>query len=321
MDYLRAPLIVRDHRGFYVEGDIDALTSSEVPTFQYGCESMGFLIPVGVAATGSQWIKRISEAYSLDNPKTAEVVRVLGKGMLVEQFDDFVLLDRDGFGCFWGNDEQCKDYMLQTKSDCRKVSSKAASIEMQMPKAIEGTMNFYGVPGPLRIFPMEHVIDNPISQRIGEFLKLSPVNQEPLTPEQIADKPAQDELLRVLVASLGYGGTVTYAPPRNEPKPTVDSAGNWPQGTFPDAAQITHSMSAFLGNMIERGWDQGDPKNKVFLCRPAPIFNPLASLRAHESMVHPKLIGWQVPPPIVGQLIERTQADLSGERQSSRQIA
>ena len=69
-----------------------------------------------------------------------------------------------------------------------------------------------------------------------------------------------------------------------------------------DGDAIACRLDGFLSEMIERGWD---PSKPVFLCRPAPVINPVATIRHFESILHSQLIAWRLPSALVQRVVHR----------------
>ena len=323
MDYFRAPLFVKNHNNeFYVEGAADLLSQDEISTFHYACESMGHMIPRGSCATGGQWIARIKSQYSQDDARTQEVVRVISKGMLCEKFkDDVIALTPSSGPAFWGSKAQCEAALGYSFSFIRADDGFDV-----MRQAVSATLDLLDVPATLR-----HPIFHPyvpcfsgredILERAFPLLSSTPDGSIDLTPDQSADIEAQDYLVEALVKSMGYGSVVTYAPPRAQPVPALGCS--LPSDRPALAHEVLDSMTGFMTNMLERGWDSEDKRNRVFLARRAPIYNAAGSIRHFESFIHPQLIGWRVLDPIVARVVQRASERLvpsdvasNAERQS-----
>lgn len=355
MDFMQAPMIVSTRHGYgpvYVEGDVDALNGNEKQTFEYACQTMAHLIPARRRATGAQWMRLIAQQYDAANPKTADVLRVIGKGMLVSKFsDDHMLFDKFGVPQFRGTERQCREMTLSLQgrsvADSGWKTRPTAESFNDMPDVqlamarrwVDRNSHFKAKlvnegdelagQSVTRLAPIDLPVGMAIQEyaygqdgpsefsRALELLKQSPIHPESLTPSQGEDASAQDSLLCQLAEGCGYGSLVTsgaiISPSQNQTA-KVEAPGSL------TSAQINDSMDSFFSDILSRGWNWQDQKNKVFLCRPAPIYNPMGSMRPFESMVHPKLIGWRVLSPIVERSVARVQERIVEEhRQSGRQ--
>ncbi len=311
MDSFRAPLFVKNHNNeFYVEGAADLLSHDEIATFHYACESMGHMIPRGSCATGGQWITRIKSQYSHADTRTQEVVRVISKGMLCEKFkDDVIALNPSNGPAFWGSKAQCEAALGYSFSFIRADDGFDV-----MTQAVSATLDLLDVPATLR-----HPIFHPyvpffsgredILARAFSLLSSTPDGSIDLTSDQSGDIEAQDYLIEALVRSMAYGSVVTYAPPRAHPVPALGCS--FPSDRAALAHEVLDSMTGFMSNMLERGWDPKDKTNRVFLARRAPIYNATGSIRHFESFIHPQLIGWRVLDPIVERIVQRATERLS----------
>lgn len=88
MTFEIAPKISRNqlaHRS-WAEADLMAMSKDDLLTFQYAHESFGFLVDPGSVVSGAKWIELISRQYDVSEPRIAEMVSVIRKVMLVDQF-------------------------------------------------------------------------------------------------------------------------------------------------------------------------------------------------------------------------------------------
>lgn len=71
-----------------VEAARDVLTAKDLEVFEYAVASYGF-VNMGSRVTGAQWVSNIARGYDVTEPRNAEVVRVIKKAMLVEEFSNW----------------------------------------------------------------------------------------------------------------------------------------------------------------------------------------------------------------------------------------
>lgn len=334
MKFQKAPVIC--NTGLYrtyAEGV--ATNDGDVDTFQYAVDAYSFVLPKdGTPLTGAQWVNLISKSYDMNEPRNKEVGRVINKVMLTEEFkDDHFLVNRSREAIFRGSMESC--FEKQRNASEELVLAASAPVEyinqamlsmVRAPTDGHGLMiamkdhpddplffkttylnlpNGYGV----KVQPEERMWRPPSVHRLMEA---SPVGQETFTSAQNDDYFLSHMLMYKLMTYQGYEAIVTgvdgLRPSKVEGRDLCEIS-KVDFGLFDMISRIDD----FFKDMVERGWDG---KSSVFLCRPAPLINPIASIKPHESIVHKSLIGWRLPKALVEHHLEKIKEGMKQEEVS-----
>lgn len=347
--YTSAPVVSRENpRGVWAEG-VTTSRQDEI-TFDHAVTSFGFLIPPNRRITGDQWVALIQRNYSMSEPRVAEVVNVISRVMLVDQFvDDYILFDKDAHAIYRGTMDECVSFfdgprpsVVRTR-DCSADDLYDANVAVKLnylsgafpegefayvPDPSEREDLIYsgrarsvidiGLPnGYVYKLPEGGDIKSCLFARVADMLRVHPVGVDGFTLEQNKDVKAVTALLSMLSNLDGHTALVTSRPgqwtPRAEAKKGQESTGRLTED------QIESSMLDFVESLKDCGWDGS---SRVFLTRPAPCHNALWSMRQHESYVQNGLIGWRIPQGYVEHALQtishssddRLTAQHQGER-------
>jgi hypothetical protein len=351
MEHSKAPVIHNTGaHGIYVEGD-DGASPSDRQTLDLAAAAYGHLVGRNTRMTGAQWSAAIARQYDASEPRHAAVLDVISRLMLCKQFDNDCLLYRDGEPVWRGRAEQCAtaaghqcarlsnnaDFQFASAhsapiGDCERASvamaryhlgSAATVVDATQWSLADGERMFdrdpFGLPAHWRVVLKETSADARASlwSRKLELLKGRSVGSETFSDESSGDHEAQVALIADLIALAGYQALTAAKPvgatgPLRGSSLAVVARTGWPQVTMPE---IEESMRDFLGGLAEWGWSPS-PATPVFLCRPAPLVNPLAAMQAYESLVHHSLIGWRLPQALVQRMFEQAR-ELEAQRDAA----
>lgn len=332
IDFSRAPIIRNNPtKGVFVEGVL--ANAEEAAIFEYAVSTYSFLVPRNTTMTGSQWIAAIKKQYDVAEPRNQAVVDTIERVMLVKRFsDDHVLFDDRGNPQFRGTGNQCfeQTHKLQSSSVLNsgwgsrpidQVSpADVSKAELATAGRWLGSMNagIRNIPGEAERtqlidsgvafavsffeLPPEHLVvvnsgasvdaRSTLVARMHHLLKAAPVGVQTFTEKEAIDRQANLTLMLNLTRHLGYGQIVSSGEWNDGPRPGREKT----RVDLDTTHKIEDSMLDFFDALSDGDWDDSRP---VFLCRPAPIINPFASIRPFESLVHSQLIGWRLPQPMV----------------------
>lgn len=293
------------------------LTAAELEKIEAIANQFAHVLPLDVPATGSQWIRLIEDAAATS---TQEVIELVKKGMRVIDFqDDYIVFQskktRDGTTtsispAFRGVLSAC-NFFTEENHYARIVPTAKCSPQ-EMAEA-EATM--------LKVFQRECEVQGSVQGRARKFLKQSPIQPETFSEAQINDIEAMEWLVTDMITRYGYGSIVGYQPPKPAKTSQSYPSLTLEEWQYPTISTVMNRVSNYIKDMVERGMDFNDPKNKLFLGRPSPITHPTSSLQSFESFVHPQIIGWQIPTPLVKHVAEQIQKEAEDSKHVERERA
>lgn len=274
--FVKAPIIGRTHsRGTYAEGVVAVGDQELGRTFSTAVNNYGFLVAAGEELTGAQWISRIKSTYAHEpGERNAAVIEAIAKVMLTREF------------------ERPARPSGTLQADLAEAG--AAAVPRGDPDSA-GWKTFVLLPYALDrptaiIVPDTPQGRNSLLWRMLQLLEASPVGPETFSAAQGQDLEAQLALMQRLASERGYTAFVTNKPPQMALQP-----GQADALSVSSASEVAVSLENFISSLIRADW-QPSP---VFLCRPAALVNPLASIEPFESLVHHQLIGWRLPTALV----------------------
>lgn len=338
MNFEKAPVVRKAGPNLYqmyAEGDLQ-VSAYDRATLEYAFTNYAHLVPRAMPMTGSQWVAAIARQYDVSRGTNKDVVDAIRKVMLTEQFaDDHILYDGHGRPVFRGTASRCIEQASQLQAvsgddidwtrrpvadvepgDCLAALQATVARRLMGAGVIAerdaGSVHTaihaspFGLPRTLGVVLREAGgPEATLLQRQLQLLQAHPVREEHFSDEQNADLEAQATLMAELVANQGYSCLVAHAEPgtthrlgRTLPAP--------PARESRPEEQLLETLTGFVGNLVEEGWKPG-AKQHMFLCRPAPLINPLASMQPFESLVHERLIGWRLPQALVRHGVDEAQ--------------
>lgn len=292
--YLEAPFTVGS------DDDEDFVTNVAIPRY-------GHLVPVGREMAGAQWVEAI-EAFDNDGDAVSmlrrdTIVQRIRQLMLVEQFPHARIATKSV-------EDRCVD-LSRTLHDLGACGTPL--LLHQGGDDVRSTLDeFLGCPPGWRINP-DVVAPESLLGRMQAILIGRQVGPETFSAEAGADLQANLEIALRLMQRMGYGTLVTSSSGmklgRQDERPS--SAGLRIECESTD--DVDQSIFRAVLNWVRSEWDGTSP---VFLCRPAPLENPLAAIGPFESLVHRELIGWRLPRAMVDHFVDYARQAV-GENEAS----
>ena len=346
MEFLKVPVICKtSSAGLYAEGapaDGPGISKEDLVTFEHAVENYGHLLKRNQTMTGAQWSVAIASTDDAAQPRVKAVLDAIRRVMLCDEFeDDRIVLDGAGGAVFRGSAVECdsfkrgRDYAgVVSLCSCTPEQFDQARISMATRQLVdyeaadairplsreEGTAatgNYLGTAFDLPPGYGLSLSDQPrdsLLRRIHELLGCAAIGPETLTEAQSDDTEAQLHLVLLLARNLGYESLVTAKLPGMRWKGNV--AGEPPWNDVSTNAAVHKQVASFFRNLVDAGWEPG---KSVYFCRPAPIGNPIASIRPFESLVHSRLIGWRLPRAMVERYSELARGEAFTVRDGLRE--
>jgi hypothetical protein len=275
--FFKAPIIGRTHsRGTYAEGVVAAGDQELGTTFSTAVNNYGFLVAAGEELTGAQWISRIKSTYAHEpGERNAAVIEAIAKVMLTREFEHAA----DQGSAALQADLAAAGAVAIPRGDPDRAGWKTFVV---LP---------YAFARPTAIL----VPDTPQGRdsllwRMLQLLEAAPVGAETFSAAQGQDVEAQLALMQRPASERGYSTFVT-----NKPSQMTLQPGRADAHRTTSASDLAASLEDFISSLIRADWNP----SPVFLCRPAPLVNPLASIEPYESLVHHQLVGWRLPTALV----------------------
>ena len=318
--FSQAPVIGHDaRRGIYLEAEPSRLNAVNKVELMRLTWAYGYLVGPGGKLTGAQWARQIEMRHAGrdDLQQELDCIRF---AMGVDRFaDDCILFSAESAPLFRGSAADCElarrdrwsTVMPTAESSGRELF--LAEMNMAGTWLAESRAHLSGADEPVRaghrafahhFLPSMthsrycvHAPEGPLASALS-LLQHKCVGAETFSDEQNADDEGACTAMADMVRHLGYSSFVTARPPRERSR--ASDPGAVALGV--SAKDIADKLERFIGEMLERGWDSSKP---VFLCRPAPAINPVASVRHFESILHEQLIAWRLPAALVERVVER----------------
>jgi len=285
-------------RGVYCEGSHSSTTADRALIAE-AASRYGHLVPVDGAITGAQWLSAIEREGQKGGEQVVQAVR---RVMLVDEFASFGhKTDADRL-------RQAEEVLEVIGLYEAIVHRKRAAIDLPFhSNTILDLPPGYG-------FQLQPGAVGTMGWRMLDVLSAPPVGAEVFTPEQAADHGAQVRIMQMLIKHLGY----TCLTAQSKEHLEWASQGRDGFASVDALHEVDAAAYAFFEALYEAGWEMGQLVN---LCRPAPLFNPLASIRPFECLVHPELVGWRVPSSLVEHYFERIEEGRAPVNRERRSVA
>lgn len=273
-------------RGVYCEGSHSATTADRAMISE-AASRYGHLVPVDGTITGAQWLSAIESEGQAGGGHIVQAVR---RVMLVDEFASF---------CH----KTDADRLRQAEADLEAIGLYEAIVHRKNA-AIDLPFHWNTIIDlpPGYGFQLQPGAMGTMGWRMLDVLSAPPVGAEAFTPEQAADHGAQLRIMQMLIRHQGY----TCLTAQTKEHLNWASQGRGGFARVDALHEVDAAAYAFFEGLYDAGWERGQIVN---LCRPAPLFNPFASIRPFECLVHSELVGWRVPSSLVEHYFERIEED------------
>lgn len=287
LEFKRAPVIGRDRvHGVYAEGSYEALAPDARARFEEVVQAWGRLVPANQEMSGQSFVALLREANApqRDIECAAAVMQLEGDGT-ARSPDHSARAAEAAIAIAASLGAQIQ--VLNPATAAKDLDP--AMLQEWVVRAIHP----FGLPPNWAIA----VRDEPgagLYLRVCDLLHHSPVGPETFDVFEAMDSEAQFRLMSILANSRGYGAWLTGndGVSGQRTPPVVKPDDGMPM--TPESVQA--GLRSFLASFQTTDWES--KKKPVFLARPAPIVNPLASMRPYESLMGPFVV-WRLPSALV----------------------
>jgi len=314
----KAPAVGRGVRtGLYVDGVPQSaeFREADMALMEVAARKYGHLVIAGSSAsmTGAQWIQAIQAYYVAsagvaDIVERAQIIKNIRRIMLVDQFPNAAVEPHP----YTQGLQVAKETLIGLGASPRHPIVDLTSHVKPMGRA--ATFSMLHLP-PGYAINLDSFHPTSLLGRMYAILDRCPVGPETFEPGQGEDLEANLAIVYQLMSTLGYEAVVTSG----VDVPRWGGRGKVNPSDIKSPEDADASLHVFFENLVKAGWDGTKP---VYLCRPAPLVDPLSSTCPFEAYLSEELISWRLPNAMVQSYVQRCteaakeQLEPSGDQQS-----